>query len=616
MRFSIPSGRGSALRVAAGATAVALVVSLSPSTSSAAPARTARIDAAEVATAAPGPGTNYATDDAFTSARTAWWREARFGMFIHFGTYSYWGGQYTRPDGTLCQDAEWIKLRCNIPWPEYEAAARQFNPANFNATDIAQLAKDAGQRYMVITAKHHDGYAMWPTRTNPWNLRQHSSFDPRRDILAELKQAAEARDIKFGLYYSINDWHYPGADDNYAAYKQNMFAQLRELVTTYHPAVLWFDGHSPTWWTLAEAEQLQAMLRGLDPNIIINDRVGKSRIVDGDHETREREAQIPTAPWDGVPWEQCLTTGNRWGWTRYDVWKPAPQLTRVLLDVAGRDGNLLLNVGPDDTGVVPAGMADSLRGIGRWINTAGHSLALYGTTYTGLVADPAWGAVTRKANKLYLSVYDWPATGAPLHLTTHGAFGITAARVLGSTAPVTWRAAGDGFDITPSGNATNDIATVIELTINTPVGVNGRGTGLRAQYWANPTFTGTPAVTRTDRTLNFAWRVGGSPTEEIPVDNFSARWTGFVQPQFTGEHTFLTVSDDTVQVWVDGKVVIDNPTPHGPVADKGTVVLQAGRRYAIRVDYTERTGEAYLKLIWANPQRKQRIIPTSQLYPS
>ncbi|HEU4423007.1 MAG TPA: alpha-L-fucosidase [Pilimelia sp.] len=606
MRTRLPTRRSLPLRVAAGAAALAVVVSLAPQAPASAAVRAA------------APGTNHAVDDPFTSSRTAWWREARFGMFIHFGDYSYWGGEYTRPDGTVCQDAEWIKNRCSIPWPEYEAAARRFNPARFDANAIVQLAKDAGQRYIVITAKHHDGYAMWPTRTNPWNLRDHSSFDRSRDILAELKQAAEAQGIRFGLYYSINDWHHPGTANNHAEYKQNMYAQLRELMTNYRPAVLWFDGHSPDWWTLAEAEQLQVMLRGLNPNIIINDRVGKSRgTVDGDHETPERHQNIPTANLDAAVWESCVTSTDRWGWARYDTnIKSSSMLTRFLLDIVGRDGNYLLNIGPDSNGVVTPLQANALRGIGRWLGTAQQSLAVYGATYTGLVADPAWGAVSRRSDKVYLSVYDWPAAGTPLHLTTRDSFGITAARVLGSTQAVTWRAAGDGFDITPSGARTNDIATVIELTITTPSQVTGNGAGLAAQYWTNSSFSGTPAVTRTDRSLNYAWRTGGSPAPTIPVDNFSARWTGFVQAQFTGNHTFLTVSDDTVKVWVDGTVVIDNSTPHGPTVNKGTIRLQAGQRYAIRVDYTERTGEAYLKLLWSNPNRKQRIIPTSQLYPA
>jgi alpha-L-fucosidase len=567
------------------------------------------------AAAAPGPGTNYAVDDPFTSPRMAWWRDATFGMFIHFGAYSYWGGEYRKPDGTVCQDAEWIVNRCRIPWPEYEAAARRFNPSKFDGNAIAKLAKDAGQKYIVITAKHHDGYAMWPTKANPWNLRDHSSFDRNRDILAELKRGADAQGIKFGLYYSINDWHHPGARDDYPAYKRNMYQQLTELVTTYHPASLWFDGHSPKWWTLAEAEELQAYLRSLDPNLVINNRVGKRRIVDGDHHTPERHQNIPLAQVDGAPWESCITTSDRWGWARYDTnWKSSTTLTRFLLDIIGRDGNMLLNVGPDDTGVVPAEAASRLRGVGAWI--AAHQESVYEATYTGLAADPAWGAVSRRSDKLYLSVYDWPAPGAPLHLTVKAPFEITSARVLGSADPVSWRAAGDGFDIVPSGAATNATATVIELTTVLPAAGGGTGTGLTGKYWTNPTFSGTPTVTRTDRALNFAWRQKGSPAPAIPVDNFSARWTGFVQPQFTGAHTFLTVSDETVKVWVDGKVVVDNSTPHAPAVNKGTISLEAGQKYAIRVDYTDRTGEAYLKLLWANPYRKQRIIPTSQLYAS
>jgi alpha-L-fucosidase len=568
------------------------------------------------ASAAVGPGTNYAVDDAFTASRTAWWRDGKFGMFIHFGDYTYWGGEYQRSDGTICKDAEWIKLRCDIPWPQYEAGAAKFNPSKFDANAIVKVARDAGQRYIVLTAKHHDGYAMWPTTVNTWNLRDHSSFDKTRDILAELKAASDAQGVKFGLYYSITDWHEQDAGMPADQIKKNMYAQLKELVTGYHPALLWFDGQGRDWWTTADGENLQSFLRGMDPNLIINNRVTKKRIVDGDYATPEREANIPTAPVKGAPWESCLTTGNRWGWTRYDTWKPTAQLTRDLLDITGRDGNLLLNIGPDDTGTIPSAAATQLRGIGTWLNTNGHSAAVYGATYTGLVSDPAWGAVTRKGDKLYLSVYQWPAAGTPLHLTVRDGFAITAAQELGSTAPVSWKASGDGFDITPSGAANSGIATVIELTVALQAGgATGTGTGLKAQYWTNTTFSGTPALTRTDPSLNFAWRTKGSPASTIPADNFSARWTGFVQAQFTGPHTFVVVSDETAKVWINGQVVIDHSTQHTAAVDSATVNLVAGKKYSIRVDYTEHTGEAYLKLLWFNPNRRQRIVPTSQLYP-
>jgi alpha-L-fucosidase len=571
--------------------------------------------------AAAGPGTNYAVDDPFTSARTHWFRYNRFGMFIHFGAYSHLEGEWQRPDGTTCRNAEWIKRGCNIPMPEYQAIARRFNPSQFNAAAVVKLAKDAGQRYIVITSKHHDGYAMWPTKVNRWNLRDHSSFSKTRDILAELKSEADKQGIKLGFYYSIWDWHDPDFESNFAAYKSRMYAQLKELITGYHPALLWFDGEWTTTnprnaWSPRNGEDLQQYLQSLDSNLIVNNRVGKRRLVDGDYGTPEQN--IPGDQVDGLLWESCMTLNGHWGFARYDTnWKSATQLTRNLLDIAGRSGNYLLNVGPDRLGRVPQPSVDRLHAMGSWLNANGQGNAVYNASRTGIVTDPSWGAVSRiPGNKLYLSVYSWPGAGNPLHLTTREEFQITAARVLGSSQAVTWRTAGDGFDIIPSGSATNPIATVVELSIAVQPRQTGTGTGLAAQYWNNTSFSGTPAVTRTDPTLNFAWRFTGSPAATIPADNFSARWTGSVQPQYSATHTFLTVSDDTVKVWIDGKVVIDNPTPHEAAVNKGTISLQAGRKYSIRVDYTERTGEAYLKLLWYGPNLGQRIVPAAQLYPS
>src|SRR6266498_2707396 len=553
-----------------------------------------------------GPGTNSAVDDPFTSARTSWWRNDRFGMFIHFGAYSFLEGEYTRSDGTICRDAEWILDECSIPMAEYESFAQQFNPSQFSARAIMQLAMDAGQKYIVITSKHHDGYAMWPTKVNTWNLRDHSSFDKTRDILAELKAEAERQGVKLGFYYSIWDWHDPDFEANFPAYKTRMYAQLKELVDN--------DGQGPATWMLANGEELETYVRGLKPDLIINNRVGKRRVVDGDFETPEQE--IPADQVEGQPWESCMTINGHWGFARYDTsWKSATTLTRNLLDIAGRSGNYLLNIGPDSLGRVPAGSAEQLRGMGSWLAANGQGAAVYGAGRPGVVADPSWGAVSRQGNKLYLSVYSWPGAGSPVHLQVLDPFQITAARVLGSAQAVTWRTAGDGFDVIPSGSATNGIATVIELSIATAPRVAGTGTGLAAQYWTNTSFSGTPAVTRTDPTLNFAWRFQGSPATSIPADGFSARWTGSVQPPYTDTYTFLTVSDDTVRLWVDGRLIIDNTTLHSATVDRATISLEAGRQYPIRVDYTEQTGEAYLKLLWFSRNLGQQIVPASYLYP-
>jgi alpha-L-fucosidase len=577
------------------------------------------VHAPRAAAVTAGPGTNHATDDPFVAARTAWWRNAGFGMFIHFGAYSQLEGEYTRPDGTVCRDAEWIKRGCAIPMAEYESVAARFNPADFDADAIVSLARAAGQKYIVQTAKHHEGYAMWPTRVNTWNLRDHSSFDRNRDILAEMKAAADRQGVRFGLYYSIWDWHNPNFTGNFAQYKKDMYAQLKELVTSYHPAVLWFDGEWATTnptnpWSPQDGAELQAYLHGLDPDLVVNNRVGKRRTQDGDFGTPEQT--IPTTPVDGQLWESCMTLNGHWGFARYDTnWKSTTTLTRNLLDIASRSGNYLLNIGPDRRGAVPAGAAERLRAMGAWLGASGQGNAVHNAGVAGNVADPAWGAVSRSGGKLYASVYTWPGAGKPLHLTARAPFTITGARVLGSSQRVTWKAAGDGYDITPQGNATNPIATVIQLDYTAPVTPAGTGTGLAAQYWDNPTFTGSPRVTRTDPTLNFAWRFDGSPDPAIPADNFSARWTGTIQPRSTEAYTLTTLSDDTVQVWVDGKLVIDNTAPHNAQLNSATVTLQAGRRYPIRVDYSERTGEAYLKLFWSAPDQDQMIVPTRQLYP-
>jgi alpha-L-fucosidase len=582
------------------------------------------------AAAAPTPGYNFSPDDSFSAERTRWWRDGRFGMFIHFGTYSHLEGEYQRPDGTICRNAEWIQLRCGIPWPEYEQFARQFNPSSFSAAAIVRAAKDAGQRYIVITAKHHDGYAMWPTAQNSWDLRDHSSFDRSRDILAELAAESRAQGVRLGLYYSIWDWHDPDARSttNFGRYRTRMFNQLTELVRNYDPALLWFDGDWPTSnppnpWTRRDGEDLEQHLRTLKPSLLINNRISMRsgdastrRVVDGDFGTPEQS--IPSAPVIGQPWESCMTINGHWGYARYDTnWKSATTLSRNLLDIAGRGGNYLLNVGPDRLGRIPTPSVDRLRAMGSWLNSNGQGAAVYSAGHTGLVADPSWGAISRAGDKLYASVYSWPAAGTALHLQRLRSFQVTGARVLGSTQSVSVTASGDGFDIRPSGAATNAVATVIELTIQPPpTQPVGTGTGLTADYFANATFSGTPAFRRTDPTVNFAWKYSGSPASSLATDNFSARWNGFIQPRFTETYTLTVFSDDTVRLWIDGQLVLDATTPHALRIDRVTVALVGGRRHAIRIEHSERTGEAYLKLQWSSPSQGQQIVPRSQLYPA
>ena len=559
-------------------------------------------------------GDNYARDDVFTAARTQWWRDSRFGMFIHFGLYSAFRGEYTA-NGSTCRDAEWIKRNCDIPWPVYEAKASQFNPSSFDANAVVGAAKAAGQKYIVITSKHHDGFAMWPTAVNDWNIHSRTPF--QRDLLRELADAARAQGVKLGFYYSIWDWHDPDAQPgstNYDAYVGRMKAQLRELLTNYGDvAVLWFDGEWEAPWTAERGADLESYVRSLAPNTIVDNRVGKRRGADGDFGTPEQE--IPGTPVDAQLWESCMTINDHWGYAVYDNnYKSSTTLTRNLIGIASNSGNYLLNVGPTDTGVIPATAVDRLRGMGSWLS--GNGAAVYAAGFTGLVARPSWGVVSRAGNRLYASVYSWPTGGAALHLSARAPFTVSRATVLATGASVPVTSAGDGFDLRPSGAAPSPIASVIALDITpsapTPA---GSGTGLRAEYFTNTGFTGPPAVTRADPVINFNWRFTGSPAPAIPTDNFAARWTGTIEPRFTETYTFATLSDDTVQLWVNNQLVISNTNPHGPAVDKGTITLTAGQRYSIRLQQTESSGEAMAKLFWSSPNTPQQIVPTSQLSP-
>jgi len=423
----------------------------------------------------------------------------------------------------------------------------------------------------ACTTTHHDGFAMWPTKANDWNLRSRSGF--QRDLLAELATEARANGIKFGVYYSIWDWHNPLFTSDFPAYVTQMKA-------------------------------------GISPDIIINNRVGKRRAVDGDYGTPEQA--LPSGPPSAQLEESCMTINDTWGYAAWDTnFKSPATLVRNLVQLTSTSSNYLLNIGPTDTGAISTGQANALKGVGDWM--ARNGTTIYGGGFTDLVAQPGWGRVIRKGGKLYLVVYgNW---GQTIHLSTKARLTLTGARVLDTGAAVTLTRSGDGYDLTPTGASTSAIANVIEADLSVPgAAPAGTGTGLKAEFWNNTTFSGTPVVTRTDATLNYASRYGGSPGPAINTDNFSSRWTGSIQPRYSEQYTFTTASDDTVQVWIDGKLVVANTTPHAPAVDQGSITLVAGRRYDIKVEQTENGGEAFLKLIWSSPSTPAQIVPASQLY--
>ncbi|WP_371614145.1 alpha-L-fucosidase [Streptomyces sp. NBC_00454] len=354
-----------------------------------------------------------------------WWYQARFGMFIHFGSYSYRG------------HGEWAFSSENWNKADYQAqVTTPFNPASFNAANIAELAKNAGMKYLVITAKHHEGYAMWDsnvagftdtTGTKQYNLHDYKGFQP--DLLAQLKTECEKRGVKFGLYYSILDWSHPSQTINRStlfsdmssqaartAYINDMKAQLQELLDRYDPAVLWFDGDwcanpaAPTltdWWTKADGEDLYRWLMARKPGLVVNERV-KRDLGLGDFACPEQT--VPVTPLDR-PWETCATMNGQWGYTDWaeNNYRPVKDIVQEMVTVVSRDGNYLLNIGPKGDGTVTAGATTVLTGLASWMAT--HADSIHGTSGSPFAVEPSWGRITKKDGKLFAHVFTWPTGG-------------------------------------------------------------------------------------------------------------------------------------------------------------------------------------------------------------
>ena len=371
-----------------------------------------------------------------------WWNEAKLGLFVHWGPYSLYGGVYNgfnqRRGG-----CEWIMNRCKIPVAEYRAKASTFNPVEFNADKLVLMAKNAGMKYVVITTKHHDGFAMFQSDASQFNIVDYTPFG--RDVIDEVVRACRRHGMKIGFYYSqsqdwcnaggatarkdmsegwsnpdstyINQftkshkgaWDYRQLEKSFDAYFHDVaLPQMKELLTRYPDlAVIFFD--TPMNISDQEAQEMYDLVKGY-PDIIVNDRLKRPNFP-GDYKTPE--GRVPQAEEvEGVYWETCMNIGSSWGYKSWEKnWKSSETILKTIITIAARGGNLLLNVGPDALGNVPQEAQDCLSEVGKWMSHYGQ--AIYGTQRSGL--QPSWGEVIRKdedgTSVFYLCVFDWPADG-------------------------------------------------------------------------------------------------------------------------------------------------------------------------------------------------------------
>ncbi len=428
-------------------------------------------------------------------ARMQWFRQARFGMFIHWGLYAIPAGQWNGQEERKEWPGEWIMNVESIPVAQYKALAPRFNPTRFSAKAIVDLAKSAGMRYIVITSKHHDGFAMFPSNSDRFNINGATPF--KRDPLRELAEECRKQGIKLGFYYSQDqDWTAPGGaalktgdhqpptfhwdaaqNGDFATYLETKaIPQIRELLTQYgdFPAYLWFDTPTPDM-TPELAGKIVTLLNE-HPHLIWNNRLGGGYT--GDTETPEQ--YIPARGFPGRDWESCMTMNDTWGYKAHDTnFKSTETLLRNLIDVASKGGNYLLNIGPMATGEVPPAEVERLQGMGKWLAVNGDSIygtqpTMFGTeagAFSSTEKDesgspkfiPSWKwRSTTKHDKVFIQLFEWP--GTKFHLE-HMPRSVVGAYLLAeeSKAPLKITNSREGIDISLPEKPLDPIATVLVI---------------------------------------------------------------------------------------------------------------------------------------------------------
>ncbi len=402
------------------------------------------------------PDARAATEDALRA-----WRAKRFGMFVHWGPVSLRG-----------TEIGWSRGQ-EVPEEEYDALAEAFNPEAFDADAWIRLAKEAGMQYFVITAKHHDGFSLWPSAYTDYDLTL-TGYDG--DILQEVAEACERHGIQLGFYYSILDWRHPDypygspggqtekPDADMDAYVTFLHNQVRELIDAYNPRILWFDGEWEDAWNEALGLELYAMIKEIDPAILVNNRVGQGRGEDGYAPETYGDFATPEQRVGHFnherAWESCITICQQWAWRPDDEMKSLAECLQTLIMTVGGDGNLLFNVGPMPDGRIEPRQAERLREMGAWLETHGH--AIHGAR--GGPYEPTERiASTSAEDRIHVFVFDWdgedaitlPAPGKPVLGVQ--ASGGAAARMAGDNGGVIIERDGAGEDGLPA---------IVEITVD------------------------------------------------------------------------------------------------------------------------------------------------------
>ena len=411
-------------------------------------------------------------------ARLKWWREARFGLFVHWGPVSLKGTEIGWSRGA------------QVPSDVYDELCRDFNPTNFSAETWARTAKDAGMKYLVLTSKHHDGFCLWDSKLTQYDI-MNTPF--RRDVVKELAAACRKHGIVFCTYHSICDWYQPDyplgspggrspkAEPNMDRYNLYLKNQLVELLQNYgRIGIMWFDGEWEKPWTHARGLDLYQWVRRFQPRTIINNRVGIGRggmeggteagAFGGDYDTPEQRVGKFQ---NDRPWESCITICQQWAWKPNDRMKSLQECLQTLIYCAGGDGNLLFNVGPMPDGAIEPRQVERLREMGAWLKTYGESIY---KTRGGPFKPGKWGASTHRGSRIYLHVFRWPDGG--LQLPDIGTKIRSIKALMGGQVECTQTP--DGIVINVPPESRQEIDTLIELRLDgsaadiAPVAVGGR----------------------------------------------------------------------------------------------------------------------------------------------